>query len=293
MYLEISNVAAALGKNPYESRYKILLISWARHCPLHVLKYLIDNNCIQPLKENEETFSKLQTDILQNILPNEFDVNDFSTIEHNVLEEYKLVREGKQTDSELKQLKEYTHDTLKKNNGCLQEDNIINKEKYIKGNDKMYYLNISDNACIGGKNDAFIEDILLEIKTRTRKQNVRKNEYDLYQLICYLLATGIDTGKIVQIYNKEKFDSDTPNEKEYGIINIKNEPWVSLVDEIKTGLIEYFNELDYIIKTSNYKYLSTVIPQKIRPIAKYVDNFNELCEENIKFKNLFRHLVKY
>ena len=30
MYLEISNVAAALGKNPYESKEKTLLISWAR-----------------------------------------------------------------------------------------------------------------------------------------------------------------------------------------------------------------------------------------------------------------------
>ena len=36
MYLEISNVAAALGKNPYESREKILLLSWARHCPKKV-----------------------------------------------------------------------------------------------------------------------------------------------------------------------------------------------------------------------------------------------------------------
>ena len=72
----------------------------------------------------------------------------------------------------------------------------------------MYYYNITEDACIGGKNDASISDVLIEIKTRTRKQNIRRNEYDLYQLICYLMATGIEKGKVVQMYNKEKWSKD-------------------------------------------------------------------------------------
>ena len=170
----------------------------------------------------------------------------------------------------------------------------------------MYYLNITDNACIGGKNDAAIGDTLLEIKTRTRRQNVRRNEYDLYQLICYLLATGTHQGKIVQMYNKQKFDSDIANEEEYGLINVNKEPWSELVTEIKNGLLEYFVELEELIKTSNFMYLTSVIPKRIRPIAKYIiesvkvedeDEDKEfmnftLCEENIKFKNLFRHICK-
>jgi len=308
MYLEISSVAAALGKNPYESREKTLLISWARHCPRVVKQYLIENKCILPLKENEETFTTIQKDTYKEILPKEFDVNDFTNIEKNVVEEYKRKRNGEQSETEIKQLKEYTHDLLKKNNGDLQENNIIVKEQYKKGNDKMYYFNITDNACIGGKNDATLGDVLLEIKTRTRRQNVRRNDYDLYQVICYLLATGTQHGKIVQVFNKEKFDSDVPSEQEYGLINIKDEPWDELTVEIINGLKEYFIELETLINTSNYIYLTLVIPKRIRPIAKYMndddddddgdddgDNNNkslELCEENIKFKNLFRHVCK-
>lgn len=307
MYLEISSVAAALGKNPYESREKTLLISWARHCPKATKEYLIKNECIIPLKENEQTFTQLQKETYSELQPNEFDVKDFDTIEKNIVEEYKKKREGKQTVEEVKQLKEYTKDLLKKNNGNIQENNIIEKEQYIKGNDKMYYLNITDNACIGGKNDAAIGDILLEIKTRTRRQNVRRNEYDLYQLICYLLATGTHQGKIVQMYNKQKFDSDLANEEEYGLINVHKEPWSGLVTEINDGLKEYFMELEELIKTSNFMYLTNVIPKRIRPIAKYIiesvniedkdEENNELmdftlCEENIKFKNLFRHICK-
>ena len=67
MYLEISNIAAALGKNPYESREKMLLINWARHCPKIVLKYLLENKCIMSLGEEEETFTEVQKEIYKNI----------------------------------------------------------------------------------------------------------------------------------------------------------------------------------------------------------------------------------
>ena len=299
MYLEISNVAAALGKNQYESKEKTLLISWARHCPDVVRNYLIENNCIVSLKENEETFSDLQTETYNLVIPKEYDVKDFNKIEKNVVQEYKRKRNNEQSEKEIKQLKEYTQDLLKKNNGNIQENNIIQKEQYTRGNDRMYYYEILPNACIGGKNDASIGDVLLEIKTRTRIQNVRRNEYDLYQLICYLLATGISQGKIVQLFNKEKFDSDVATEQEYGLINITQDPWKDLCTEIIEGLKEYFNELSALIKTSTFIYLTNVIPKTIRPIAKYIIEESDLntkkiilCEENIKFKNLFRHLIK-
>ena len=95
-------------------------------------------------------------------------------------------------------------------------------------------------------------EILLEIKTRTKKLNVRRNEYDLYQLICYLLATENTKGKIVQLFNKEKFDSDIASENEYGIIDITQEPWKDLCVEIIQGLKEYFNELSKLIKTCKF-----------------------------------------
>ena len=58
-------------------------------------------------------------------------------------------------------------------------------------------------------------------------------------------------------------------------------------------LKDYFMDLEMLIKTSNYQYLNSVIPKRIRPIAKIdTDSGNDLCEENIKFKNLFRHICK-
>tara|TARA_E500000178_G_scaffold356408_1_gene434055 strand:+ start:4994 stop:5890 length:897 start_codon:yes stop_codon:yes gene_type:complete len=297
MYLEICNVAAAVGKNPYESKEKTLLISWARHCPVKVLNYLINNKCIVKMDQFEVSYTELEKQTVSDLLPKEYDIHDFTKIENTIINEYKKKRNNEQDNTEIEHLKEYTQDLLKKTNGNNQEHNIIQKEEYIKGNDKMYYYNIFDDACIGGKNDARINDILLEIKTRTKKQNIRKNEYDLYQLICYLLASGLTKGKIVQVYDKIKYDSDLETDKEYGIIDLNEDIWIKLSDNIVFELQNYFNMLRELIKTSNYIYLSSVIPLELRPISKYQLNSNNgkvnFFEDNIKFKNLLKNLLKF
>ena len=298
MYLEISNVASALGKNPYESKEKTLLISWARHCPNIVLNYLIDNGCIEK-KGDEISFTELEKETVINSLPREYDAKDFKKIEDDIIYEYKKKRNNEQTESEILHLQEYTKDLLKKTNGIKQESNIITRENYKCGNDKMYYYRINNDACIGGKNDAVDKDILIEIKTRTRKQNIRKNEYDLYQLICYLIATGLNKGKIVQVFDKVKYDSDVETNNEYGIIDLRVEKWRILSENIILNLKSYFDELRELIKNSKFIYLSTVIPNYIRPICKYdiIDSSEIIskdnvcfCEDNVKFKNLFRFL---
>ena len=287
MYLEISNIAAACGKNPYESKSKMLLTSWARHCPTVVKEYLIDNNCFVPLVG--EDFSEVQKRVYKSILPEEFDTKDFSSIQKEVIKEYKKTRNNNQSDIEIKKLIEVTQDNLKKDNGTLQEKNIIIKEEYKKGNDKMYYYKIDSDATIGGKHDASENGIILEIKTRIKKQNVRRNEYDLYQLIGYLLALNMSRGKIVQIYNKVKYDSDDVSEIEYGLIDINKEPWGDLLHNIKESLKTYFSELKELIETSNYTYLNSVIPKSIRPIG-YIKETVGIVDSNTKFKNLIRHL---
>lgn len=288
MYLEISNIAAACGKNPYEPREKMLLTSWARHCPEIVKEYLIENKCFEPLVGEE--YSEIQKQVYKNVLPKEFDTKDFNNIQKEVVQEYKKIRNNEQTDIEIQKLIEKTQDKLKKDNGTLQEKNIIIKEEYTKGNNKMYYYDIAPDFTIGGKHDALQNDLVLEIKTRVKKQNVRRNEYDLYQLIGYLMALQTSKGKIIQIYNKKKYDSDEANEIEFGLVNITEEPWSDLVFSIKGNLKKYFEELKILINNSNYIYLDKVIPKSIRPIGYLKEEDCKIVDENIKYKNLIRFL---
>ena len=286
MYLEISNIAAACGKNPYESREKMLLTSWARHCPKVVKEYLIDNKCLKPLVG--EDFSVVQDKVYSDVLPKEFDTKDFNSIQKEVIQEYKKARNNEQSEIEIEKLIIKTKDSLQKDNGTLQEKNIIKKEEYTKGNNKMYYYNVEQECTIGGKHDASQDNLVLEIKTRVKKQNVRRNDYDLYQLIGYLLALQTSKGKIIQIYNKQKFDSDEATEIEFGIVDISKEPWTDLMFNIKESLKKYFQDLKVIIDTSKYIYLDKVVPKNIRPIAFLKEE--NIVDENIKYKNLIRHL---
>jgi len=302
MYLEISSIAAALGKNPYESREKTLLTSWARQCPEVVFNYLLRNNCIIDLKANEESFSEMQKELytktISKVDTTNFDTKDFAEIEKKIVSEYQTLRNNEHSESEVKKLVELTQDSLKKDNGNIQELNLIKKEHYTAGNNKMYYFKIGTktnkdekiNGVVGGKHDATTNDLLIEIKTRVKKVNVRRNDYDLYQLIGYLIATKKPQGKIVQIFNKTKFDSNEATETEYGLIDITQEPWNEYVDYIKLNLGTYFKDLHELINTQNYRYLDTIIPKTLRPIAKMDKHEKTLVEENIKYKNLLRHL---
>ncbi len=38
----------------------------------------------------------------------------------------------------------------------------------------MHYYNIGTNYCIGGKHDASVDDMVVEIKTRMKEANVRR-----------------------------------------------------------------------------------------------------------------------
>ena len=109
----------------------------------------------------------------------------------------------------------------------------------------MHYYNIGRDYCIGGKHDATIDGMVVEIKTRMKENNIRKNEYDLYQLFGYLLAMGIQKGKIIQQFNNKKYDSDVETDKEYGIVDsvVYKDKISTMLDELST----FFSRLDNII----------------------------------------------
>ena len=77
--------------------------------------------------------------------------------------------------------------SLKQDCGKNSETELLNnKPEYRPGNSRMYYYG-RKNWKIGGLHDAVQGDTIIEIKTRMKRTNVRKNEYDLYQLFGYLV----------------------------------------------------------------------------------------------------------
>jgi len=249
-YLEISAIGSACGKMKFEPIERTLLYTWARHSPNDCKEFLIrsgairyDDDAVDLHKDHDSLFKKAKT-----VSVNNSSTREFKGILNSAEEEFKTLRESqglKISKEELQEFRDAGKKVINTNFGKNSEDTIIKSFNGKNGNDKMHYYNIGSDYCIGGKHDASVNDMVVEIKTRMKEANVRKNEYDLYQLFGYLLAMGVQKGKIIQRFNNIKYDSDVETENEYGIVDsvVYREKITTMLDELNT----FFSRLDNII----------------------------------------------
>lgn len=249
-YLEISAIGSACGKMKFEPIERTLLYAWARHSPEDCKEFLIksgairyDDEAVDLHKDHDSLFKKAKT-----VSVNNSSTQDFKGILNSAEEEFKTLRESqglKISKEELQEFRDAGKKVINTNFGKNSEDSIIKSFNGKNGNDKMHYYNIGANYCIGGKHDATVDDMVVEIKTRMKETNVRKNEYDLYQLFGYLLAMGVQKGKIIQQFNNKKYDSDIETDNEYGIVDsvVYREKITTMLDELSL----FFSRLDNII----------------------------------------------
>lgn len=291
-YLEISSIGSACGEMSFEPVERTLLYTWARHAPNDCKKFLIengyliiDNNSLDLLKDHTELFHKKA----KNISIDNTTVQDFKTLLKETEQEFTELRKHQHietSEEELKEFKKTGEKILNTTFGKNSEDTIVKSVKAKSGNDKMYYYYIDVNHCIGGKHDATINDTVLEIKTRTKEANVRKNKYDLYQLYGYLLAMKASEGKIIQQFNGKIYRSDVENDKEYGIIKYLDHK--NKIDVMMYGLKTFFARLDLIIDNKSMSLDELSDAKLVKPLAiisnaKYV-NINH------KYSKLFNFI---
>jgi hypothetical protein len=243
--LEISNIAAACGKNPYENKQKIMLLLLCRKYKAIYAEMFKNLGVIEYISQDVKTFD---IEIKELYLEHKKSVNspkDFKTIEKNITDKMKLKKEI--TKKDLEYAKVFIESSLKKDCGTNSEKTVIKKRNYIKGNNCMFsFTNPEYNWTIRGFHDATDgdNDLVIEIKTRMKLQNVRRNEYDLYQLFGYLLVMKKTRGKIVQYFNDIVYDSDIPTFNEFGIVDITVEPCKSKFETFMSELNSFFQELN-------------------------------------------------
>lgn len=291
LYLEISSLGGACGKMNFEPIEKVLLTSWARHSPKDCKQFLINTGIIKIDDTIKEDLYKDHNLIISkqadSVSFRNTNTDEFKSIIDKTTEELKETRKKNNqvlTHEELNEFKIASEKYLNTAYGKNSEKYIIKNERATSGNNKMYYYHLSGDRCFGGKHDALKDGIVLEIKTRMKYSNIKKNEYDLYQLFGYLLSMNASDGKIIQQFNNQTFNSDTENEYEYGIINIeKNKEKIEIMLK---ELDEFFNKLEQLIyeKTMNLEDLYNAVPNCERPLC--ILSNNKLINKNNKFSKL-------
>jgi hypothetical protein len=282
--LEISYIGSACGKNRYEPRNKTMMLLLCREYPKLFREKLIQNGNIRalegtslkrPIEESYKSFSKTVRD-----------PKEFILIEQKVIEELKS-NVPDVSDSELSKARTIVRDNLKKDCGKNNEETVIRASNYTKGNNKMwYYTDKNYNWKLKGFHDATEGDLVIEIKTRMKIENVRKNEYDLYQLFGYLLAMGKTRGLISQNFSGKLFNSYLENEKEYGIIDISEEVWNDKYIIFYKDLCSFFEDVNKFTK-KDFDISSVMEKNKV-----YAEYDTDGCFHNIdpKFVNIFKAL---
>jgi hypothetical protein len=226
---------------------------------------MFDKAIFTLLDPSRKTYDKQLKRIYSDYKKDVFNPEEFAKLQIDIKKRLKQENEDIK-EEDLNHATSFLENSMKKDCGTNNEKRVINKMNYKKGNNRMYYYS-ENNWTIRGLHDATCEDLVIEIKTRMKHQNVRKNEYDLYQLFGYLLAMNKTTGKIVQKYEDCVYDSDVETENEYGIIDITAYIWKQRFEKFKSELNNFFEEVrkytDEIFDPHN------VIDPKENPIASF------------------------
>ena len=265
--LEISNIAAACGKNPYEDKKKIMLLVLCKKYKEIYKNEFKKFGIIEYISNETPTFDKEIKELYSEHKKNVTNPKNFNKIQIEITNLMKLKKDVTQKD--LDYAKMFIESSLKKDCGTNSEKHVIKKQKYTKGNNSLFsYTNTESNWTIKGFHDATDNETVIEIKTRIKLQNVRRNEYDLYQLFGYLLTMNKTKGKIVQYFNDTVYDSDIPTFNEFGLIDITTEPCKTKFETFLTELNSFFQEL-HIYSDIHLIDVRDVIKEHEFPVALY------------------------
>ena len=253
MYLEVSYIGSACGKNRYEPTIKTILLLLARSHP-HVIKKLLFEYGIIVESGDDKVYDTELKNIYSDYKKKITDVSTIDNVRDEIIK--KLKSENKEiTYEDISVANNFLESSIKKDCGNNNESSVIQSKMYTKGNNFMHRKTPwaqLPNWELRGFHDASHGDTVIEIKTRMKRMNVRKNDYDLYQLFGYLLVMDKTKGKIVQKFQDEIFDSDTENSSEFGIIDISLDKWATKFDKFKQELYSFFEKVDAISNDINY-----------------------------------------
>ena len=282
--LEISYIGSACGKNKYEPRNKTMLLLLCREYPKIFREKLIKNGNIRPLEGTslkrpiEESYNSFSKTVK--------DPNEFNFIEQKVINDLKS-NVPDVSESDISKARNIVRDNLKKDCGRNNEEKVIHASKYAKGNNKMWhYIDTNHGWKLKGLHDATDKDIVIEIKTRMKKENVRKNEYDLYQLFGYMLVMGETRGMITQTHNGNIYKSTVENDDEYGIVDINLEKWNEKYIKFYKELNEFFKEIH---KYTSREFDITCVMKPGHIYAEY-DSSGKFHNVDPKYTNIFKAL---
>ena len=227
LYVNISDFGSIAECNPWKSRDEVLIKYWCQNNRKQARDYFRKNNYViftEEKVEVAEEIIKVEKELQAKIkhVKNDIEANKIKETFMEKIED--AGKKDKLSTETIKTLQKNIASKVNKSCGINTEKEILDKTEKKSGikitsrNEKMFYKDVfKDDRFIyriGGKVDGISEDMIVEAKCRTKESNVRKNLYDLFQLMGYIFVTGKSKGKLIQKFRDRIWDSDNETENE-------------------------------------------------------------------------------
>ncbi len=282
MEIHASKLGSVCGVNPFESRDLCILEQRIKKNKNEYKRKFMDLGLIVLTTFESENITKRLKTVYNKHSSTIKNPSDFNKTKTDIIEEIKKTSDL--TNKNISLIKDIIDSDMKKDCGKNNEPIIISNNKYKKGNSRLWQFKFNNECIIKGFHDATNGDIVIEIKTRMKESNVRKNKYDLYQLFGYLMLMNKQKGKIVQYYNNKTFDSDVETNNEYGVIDIKQEKWTNMYDTFLKELKMFCEDVKN--KEITFEELFGGVD---KPIAN-IDVDGVYCNINPRYESLIKSL---
>ena len=292
MIINISELGAICGKMSFEPKTKMLLLYWAKYDKQGCKKFLIENNIIEVAEFPSNTFTRLNR-ILQEelnqivITENTKNIERLTDIATN---SYKK-QDTEASEYKISLFRELYKQKISQKLGSVSEKTVVLKQHAHRPKISIEYQ-LTPEITLKGVCDCMLDDdTIIEVKTRTKIENVRKNEYDLCQLFGYILGYNATKGKIVQRFQDQYFSSDEETATEYGIVDINEPKWNKKLKSTIKAIKLFNNEVYNLVHngTTSWNIIEDTFQQGELPICT-INNNNKVINKNNKYNKLISFL---
>jgi len=217
--IKASEVAAAVGKNPYKTPGEVRDEIWKKYSP-STFKGETKTDRVEKALGSSKEAQKILVDAVSTHAKSSDDVTKiFEKARARIQSDASLTTVQKTEVTEHVRSKVYTNHGIRSEDRTSEKVEADEKTKLVR-DESFYQLNIWENFQIVGRIDRIEEKsdgsrVLVEIKNRTRRLFNKVPEYEYIQIQTYLQMLDLDQARHIEQFNNQVNSTDISRDDEF------------------------------------------------------------------------------
>ena len=217
--IKASEVAAAIGKNPYKTPIEVRDELWKRYSPATFTGETKTDRAEKALGASESAQSVLVDAVETHAKSSDEVTKIFEKAREQIQADSSLTTTQKADVTEHIRSKVYTTHGIRSEDKTSEKVEVEEKTKLVR-DESFYHINIWENFQVVGRIDRIEEKpdgskVLVEIKNRTRRLFNKVPEYEYVQIQTYLQMLGLSQARHIEQYNSQVKSTDISRDDDF------------------------------------------------------------------------------